>query len=167
MINEIKFDDYRKFYHLKVRYFELFKKDNISKNEEEVTIAQVNIKFAIEDINKLIKKYNLKEFKVGDLYELIVKSYILMGAFDLITKRLEIFKNKNDYNELYGTEGNPERDAIDYFRAIRSLITEHPLETTSKSFDRFGFKKGILLEDIMDKNSITFSSYDYKDSDFY
>lgn len=158
MIKKIDLESYNKFINLSSRYFELYPKDE---DKSLIFSAKININFGIQDINKLIDKLN-DQSQLKDsswYYELIIKAYQILSAFDIIVKSFSVVKS--GYDQLYGAPNDKdgvkreeERQKIDYFRALRSLTTAHTLETTDKSFEKFCITKGTYLEDVRMKKII-------------
>ncbi|MGP4064628.1 hypothetical protein ACTWPF_06865 [Oceanobacillus sp. M65] len=164
MFKKIDLNLYNKFNDLSLRYFELYPKDE---NKSLIFSAKVNLSFGIQDINRLIGKINYEgESKDSSwFYELIIKAYQILSAFDVIVKTFSVVKS--GYDQLYGSSNekdgvnkDEERQKIDYFRALRSLTTAHTLKTTDKSFEKFSITEGIYLEDIRMKSSYRFSQPD-------
>lgn len=148
------------------RYFELYQK---SGNEAFIFSVRVNINFGLQDINKIINKFNAGKLQIGDYYELIVKAYQILNAFDELSSEFKLLKS--GYDELYGEEDiddnlrDKERQKIDYFRALRSLTTAHSLKTTDKKFAKFGINNETWLEDVRIKKDIG-RAFQNHDGDF-
>lgn len=159
MYKEVSFEQYEKFRVAVSRYYELFQDTD---NKSLVFSGLININLGLQDINKIINRLNSNEvYDSSWYYELVVKAYQVLSAFDVLEKEFNLVKS--GYNDLYGppneSDGvsrNEERQKIDYFRALRSLTTAHTLETTDKNFEKFGITKGIYLEDVRFSNSYRF-----------
>lgn len=158
-ICKISLKEYDEFRENLLRFFDLYKKCS---DKSLLFSALININFGIQDINLLIDRINSSEdYDSSWYYELIVKSYQILGAFDEISKSFNIVKS--GYDDLYGqpnesdaTERKEQRQKIDYFRALRSLTTAHTLKTTNKHFKKFGITNGVYLEDVRFKNNRAF-----------
>lgn len=87
------------------------------------------------------------------MYELISVSDKILTSIDYLLKSLTVYDKKNDKDEFYGVKSE-NRDKYDYFKAIRSYIIAHPLNTTYKEYERFGFNKNVVFEDIQKKNEL-------------
>lgn len=164
MIKKIDLNLYNEFRNLSLRYFELYPKDE---NKSLIFSAKLNIAFGIQDINRLIDKiYNEHDYYDSSwYYELVIKAYQILSAFDVIQNTFNIVKS--GYDQLYGPQNErdglnreEERQKIDYFRALRSLTTAHTLKTTDKSFEKFSINAGTYLEDVRIKKNYRFSHPD-------
>lgn len=164
MIKEIDSELYIEFRDIATRYFGLYPNDE---NKSLIFSAMININLGIQDINRLIDKFeNEHDYKeTSRYYELVIKAYQILNAFDIIEKKFEV--TKSGYNQLYGPENEKdginrveERQKIDYFRALRSLTTAHSLKTTRGAFKKFGIDAGTFLEDVRTKKNYRFSQHD-------
>ncbi|EJR29745.1 MULTISPECIES: hypothetical protein [Bacillus cereus group] len=107
----------------------------------KIMSARAVINYALQDINNKNDDINV--------YELISVSDKILTSIEYLLKKLTIYDKKNDKDEFYGIKVKSiNRDKYDYFKAIRSYIIAHPLETTHKEFLRFGFGENVVFEDI-------------------
>jgi hypothetical protein len=112
----------------------------------KIMSARAVINYALQDIN------NNKNDNIN-VYELISVSDKILTSIDYLLKSLTVYAKKNDKDEFYGVKSE-NRDKYDYFKAIRSYIIAHPLNTTLKEYERFGFNKNVVFEDIQKKNEL-------------
>ncbi|WP_255298834.1 hypothetical protein [Bacillus cereus] len=119
-------------------YFEKDANKHFERNTKIIS-ARAVINYALQDIDNKNDDINV--------YELISVSDKILTSIEYLLKSLKVYDKKKDKDEFYGVE-NINRDKYDYFKAIRSYIIAHPLETTHKEFSRFGFDKNVLSEDI-------------------
>lgn len=119
-------------------YFEKDANEHFERNTK-IMSARAVINYALQDINNKNNDINV--------YELISVSDKILTAIEYLLKSLTVYDKKKDKDEFYGVEGI-NRDKYDYFKAIRSYIIAHPLETTHNEFSRFGFGKNVVFEDI-------------------
>ncbi|MDK3011622.1 hypothetical protein ORM30_00565 [Bacillus cereus] len=119
-------------------YFEKDANKHFEMNTK-IMSARAVINYALQDINNKNDDINV--------YELISVSDKILTSIEYLLKKLKVYEKKNDKNEFYGVK-SINRDKYDYFKAIRSYIIAHPLETTHKEFSRFGFGGNIVFEDI-------------------
>ncbi|QWG31461.1 hypothetical protein EXW58_29215 (plasmid) [Bacillus mycoides] len=119
-------------------YFEKDANEHFERNTK-IMSARAVINYALQDINNKNNDINV--------YELISVSDKILTAIEYLLKSLTVYDKKKDKDEFYGVEGI-NRDKYDYFKAIRSYIIAHPLETTNNEFSRFGFGKNVVFEDI-------------------
>lgn len=119
-------------------YFEKDANKNVERNSKIIS-ARAVINYALQDINN--KNVNI------NVYELISVSDKILTSIEYLLKSLTVYDKKNDKDEFYGVKGE-DRDKYDYFKAIRSYIIAHPLNTTFKEYERFGFNKNVVFEDI-------------------
>lgn len=119
-------------------YFEKDANEHFERNTK-IMSARAVINYALQDINNKNDDINV--------YELISVSDKILTSIQYLLKSLTVYDKKNDKDEFYGVE-SINRDKYDYFKAIRSYIIAHPLETTHKEFSRFGFDKNVVFEDI-------------------
>lgn len=162
-IQEINLEQYDKFREKLLRFFDLYKE---CEERSLLFSAMININFGAQDINRLIDKINSnKDYDSSWYYELIVKAYQILNAFDEIQNALKLVKS--GYNDLYGQPDEAdalnrekERQKIDFFRALRSLTTAHTLKTTDRTFKKFGISKGVYLEDVSFKRNMLFKKSD-------
>lgn len=107
----------------------------------KIMSARAVINYALQDINNKNDDINV--------YELISVSDKILTSIEYLLRKLTVYDKKNDKDEFYGIKvKNINRDKYDYFKAIRSYIIAHPLETTHKEFLRFGFGENVVFEDI-------------------
>lgn len=162
-IYEINLEQYDKFREKLLRFFDLYKE---CEERSLLFSALININFGAQDINRLIDKINSnKDYDSSWYYELIVKAYQILNAFDEIQNALKLVKS--GYNDLYGQPDEAdainrekERQKIDFFRALRSLTTAHTLKTTDRAFKKFGISKGVYLEDVRFERNTPFKKLD-------
>lgn len=119
-------------------YFEKDANEHFERNTK-IMSARAVINYALQDINNKNDDINV--------YELISVSDKILTSIEYLLKSLTVYDKKNDKDEFYGVE-SINRNNYDYFKAIRSYIIAHPLETTHKEFSRFGFGKNVVFEDI-------------------
>lgn len=119
-------------------YFEKDANEHFERNTK-IMSARAVINYALQDINNKNDDINV--------YELISVSDKILTSIEYLLKSLTVYDKKNDKDEFYGVE-SINRDKYDNFKAIRSYIIAHPLETTHKEFSRFGFGKNVVFEDI-------------------
>lgn len=119
-------------------YFEKDANKHFERNTKIIS-ARAVINYALQDIDNKNDDINV--------YELISVSDKILTSIEYLLKSLKVYDKKKDKDEFYGVE-NINRDKYDYFKAIRSYIIAHPLETTHKEFSRFGFDKNVVSEDI-------------------
>ncbi|MDA2212272.1 hypothetical protein [Bacillus cereus group sp. MYBK195-1] len=105
----------------------------------KIMSSRAVINYALQDINNKNDDINV--------YELISVSDKILTSIEYLLRKLTVYDKKNDKNEYYGVK-SIKRDKYDYFKAIRSYIIAHPLETTHKEFLRFGFGENVVFEDI-------------------
>ncbi|WP_074554520.1 hypothetical protein [Bacillus cereus] len=120
-----------------------FEKDSNKHFEINTKImsARAVINYALQDINNKNNDINV--------YELISVSDKILTSIEYLLRKLKVYDKKNDKDEFYGIKVKSiNRDKYDYFKAIRSYIIAHPLETTHKEFLRFGFGENVVFEDI-------------------
>ncbi|MCU4771048.1 hypothetical protein [Bacillus toyonensis] len=107
----------------------------------KIMSARAVINYALQDINNKNDDINV--------YELISVSDKILTSIEYLLRKLTVYDKKNDKDEFYGVKVTSKiRDKYDYFKAIRSYITAHPLETTYGEFLRFGFGENVVFEDI-------------------
>lgn len=107
----------------------------------KIMSARAVINYALQDINNKNDDINV--------YELISVSDKILTSIEYLLKKLTVYDKKNDKDEFYGVKVKSiNRDKYDYFKAIRSYIIAHPLETTHKEFLRLGFGENVVFEDI-------------------
>ncbi|HFJ9483853.1 hypothetical protein CN439_25045 [Bacillus cereus] len=119
-------------------YFEKDANKNFEINTK-IMSARAVINYALQDINNKNDDINV--------YELISVSDKILTSIEYLLRKLTVYDKRNDKNEFYGVK-SINRDKYDYFKAIRSYIIAHPLETTHKEFSRFGFGENVVFEDI-------------------
>ncbi|MCP1181190.1 hypothetical protein NKS28_27660 [Bacillus sp. 1663tsa1] len=119
-------------------YFEKDANEHFEINTK-IMSARAIINYALQDINNKNDDINV--------YELISVSDKILTSIEYLLKKLTVYDKKNAKDEFYGVKGIY-RDKYDYFKAIRSYIIAHPLETTYTEFLRFGFGKNVVFEDI-------------------
>lgn len=109
----------------------------------KIMSARTVINYALQDINNKNDDINV--------YELISITDKILASIEYLLRKLKVYDKKNDKDEFYGVK-SINRDKYDYFKAIRSYIIAHPLETTNKEFLRFGFSENVVFEDIQKTN---------------
>ncbi|MBD8591631.1 MULTISPECIES: hypothetical protein [Peribacillus] len=134
-INREAFDEFNQVCNY---YFEKDANKNFEINTK-IMSARAVINYALQDINNKNDDINV--------YELISISDKILTSIEYLLRSLIVYDKKNDKDEFYGVE-NINRDKYDYFKAIRSYIIAHPLETTHTEYSRFGFGKNVVFEDI-------------------
>ncbi|WP_240524308.1 hypothetical protein [Bacillus thuringiensis] len=134
-INREAFDEFNQVCN---EYFEKDANKHFERNTK-IMSARAVINYALQDIDNKNDDINV--------YELISVSDKILTSIEYLLKSLKVYDKKKDKDEFYGVE-NINRDKYDYFKAIRSYIIAHPLETTNKEFSRFGFDKNVVFEDI-------------------
>ncbi|MCU5627412.1 hypothetical protein OCB08_18805, partial [Bacillus cereus] len=111
----------------------------------KIMSARAVINYALQDINNKNDDINV--------YELISVSDKILTSIEYLLKSLTVYDKKNDKDEFYGVKSE-NRDKYDYFKAIRSYIIAHPLNTTYQEYERFGFNKNVVFEDIQKTNEL-------------
>lgn len=162
-ICKIEIEHYDSFRDKLFRFFDLYKE---FEDKSLLFSALININLGVQDLNQLIEKINQNNvYDSSWYYELIVKGYQVLNAFDEIQNVFKVVKS--GYNDLYGQPDSKDakkrekqRQKIDFFRALRSLTTAHTLRTTDKAFKKFGMFKGVYLEDVRFKNNSAFKIVD-------
>ncbi|MDF9530614.1 hypothetical protein [Bacillus cereus] len=125
-------------------YFEKDANEHFERNTK-IMSARAVINYALQDINNKNDDINV--------YELISVSDKILTSIEYLLRKLTVYDKKNDKDEFYGVKVKSiNRDKYDYFKAIRSYIIAHPLETTHKEFLRFGFGENVVFEDIQKTN---------------
>ncbi|MFU1904188.1 hypothetical protein ACM6RL_29175 [Bacillus thuringiensis] len=136
-INREAFDAFN---HVCNNYFEKDSNKHFKINTK-IMSARAVINYALQDINNKNNDINV--------YELISVSDKILTSIEYLLRKLKVYDKKNDKDEFYGIKVKSiNRDKYDYFKAIRSYIIAHPLETTHKEFLRFGFGENVVFEDI-------------------
>lgn len=118
MYREVDFEKYEKFEVVVTRYYELFQDTD---DKSLVFSGLININLGLQDINKIINRLNSNEFYDSSwYYELVVKAYQVLSAFDVLQKEFSLVKS--GYDDLYGQRNESdgesrleERQKIDYF----------------------------------------------------
>ncbi|MEB9552363.1 hypothetical protein P4J60_17285 [Bacillus cereus] len=138
-INRVVFDEFNQVCN---DYFERDANKHFKINTK-IMSARTVINYALQDINNKNDDINV--------YELISITDKILALIEYLLRKLKVYDKKNDKDEFYGVK-SINRDKYDYFKAIRSYIIAHPLETTNKEFLRFGFSENVVFEDIQKTN---------------
>ena len=125
ILKPLTFDIYKKYQYTIDRYMELEHCEN-----HKLDATNVNILYAIQDINGQLEKYDPENPELSIYYQLMIKTDFLIGAIETLYKLFNLAKMRKEiWKDDFQT--------IQKFKLYRSLTLAHPLETTR--FEDLGF----------------------------
>lgn len=118
-LGKLSFEICERYHNMIDHYMELVP----CEQKEKVNTAIVHIMYAIQDVNRQIKKYNSEKLDISVYYQLMIKTDFLISILETLYK---IFIPTKKQDTLWADDYHN----IQNFVCYRSLTLAHPLEAT-------------------------------------